>query len=332
MAVQALGYLGISTQNIDEWSDFATRQLGLQLVDRAASSRAFRMDDRRQRVIVDRECPDAERFFGWEVADAASLDALAAKLESAGVAVRREPTALADQRFVRGLISFRDPDGNRVEVFHGPLLADTPFEPGRNISGFRTGSLGMGHVVLMVSDFDAVLTFYRGLLGFRISDFKRQPQACFLHVNPRHHSLALFEHPRGGMHHLMMELYSLDDVGRGYDLARSERDRVKVSLGRHNNDYMISFYMQTPSSFLIEYGWGGRKLNVATRQPVEMDTYASFWGHDGLREAVHGDAPPPEHLPPLPHEGRRDPVQVMEGNYERLSGVCPWWDAVTAGR
>jgi len=52
MAVQALGYLGNSTQNIDEWSDFATRQLGLQLVDRTTSSRAFRMDDRRQRVIV----------------------------------------------------------------------------------------------------------------------------------------------------------------------------------------------------------------------------------------------------------------------------------------
>jgi len=41
-----LGYLGISTQNIDEWSEFATRQVGLQLVDRTASSRAFRMDDR----------------------------------------------------------------------------------------------------------------------------------------------------------------------------------------------------------------------------------------------------------------------------------------------
>ena len=74
MAVQSLGYLGISTQNIDEWSDFATRQLGLQLVDRAASCRAFRMDDRRQRVIIDMERPDAERFFGWEVADAASLE------------------------------------------------------------------------------------------------------------------------------------------------------------------------------------------------------------------------------------------------------------------
>jgi hypothetical protein len=63
MAVQALGYLGISTQDIDQWSDFATRQL--ELVDRGVFRRAFR-DDRRQRVVVDKERPDAERFSGWD--------------------------------------------------------------------------------------------------------------------------------------------------------------------------------------------------------------------------------------------------------------------------
>jgi 2,3-dihydroxybiphenyl 1,2-dioxygenase len=329
MAVQALGHLGISTQNVDQWSDFATHQLGLQLVDRAASSRAFRMDDRRQRLIVDKERPDAERFFGWEVADAASLAALAAKLEAAGVTVRREPASLADQRFVRELISFRDPAGNRLEAFYGPSLADAPFTPGRSISGFRTGAEGMGHVVLMVADFEAALDFYQNLLGFQISDYMPAPKICFLHVNARHHSLALFENPRQGMHHLLVELYSFDDVGQGHDIARAHADRVKISLGRHSNDYVTSFYMQTPSSFLIEYGWGGREVDVATWQPIEMSTAASFWGHEGLRQSIIGDAPPPPHLPP---EGRRAPLQVMEGNYERLSGVCPWWDAMIAGR
>ena len=66
MAVQALGYLGIGTQDIDEWSDFATPRLGLQLVGRGVSRRAFRVDDHRQRVVVDKERPDAERFFGWD--------------------------------------------------------------------------------------------------------------------------------------------------------------------------------------------------------------------------------------------------------------------------
>jgi 2,3-dihydroxybiphenyl 1,2-dioxygenase len=331
MAVTALGYIGIGGANLDEWSEFATRQLGLQQVDRGASCRAFRMDDRSQRIIADRE-QDAERYFGWEVADSAALDALAATLEAAGVAVRHEPSALADQRFVRDLISFRDPDGNRLEAFYGPALADAPFQPGRNISGFRTGTLGLGHAVLMVADFDVSLAFYQNLLGFRISDFIRNPvKAAFLHVNPRHHSVALFQHPRLGMHHLMMELYSLDDVGQGYDRALGVSDRVAVTLGRHHNDYMTSFYMRTPSNFLVEYGWGAREVDVAC-QPDEMNTLASFWGHEGLMRSVAGDhAPPPDHLPPPPPEGRRAPVQVMEGNYAKLSGVCPWWDATVAG-
>jgi hypothetical protein len=50
----------------------------------------------------------------------------------------------------------------------------------------------MGHVLLMVPHIDTALAFYRDLLGFRISDFIRTPiTAYFLHVNPRHHSLAV---------------------------------------------------------------------------------------------------------------------------------------------
>ena len=77
----------------------------------------------------------------------------------------------------------------------------------------------------------------------------------------------------------------------------------------------------------MEYGWGAREVDPATWQPEEMDTLVSFWGHEGLMASVAGDGPPPEHLPPPPPEGRRAPVQVREGNYQRLSGVCPWWDA-----
>jgi len=330
MTVQALGYVGIGARNLDDWSAFATSQLGLQQVDRTQSCRAFRMDDRRQRLVVDRELADGDRYFGWEVADAAALDALAARLEAAQVPVIREPAALADQRFVAALISFRDPDGNRLEAFHGPMLADQPFRPGRDILGFRTGALGMSHAVLMVADFDTSLAFYQGLLGFRMSDYIRQPvTACFLHVNPRHHSLALFQHPRLGLHHLMMELHSLDDVGQGYDLAQAEKDRVAVTLGRHPNDFMTSFYMRTPSNFLVEYGWGAREIDDATWQPEEMPTIASFWGHDGLIRSVAGDAPPPSAPPPPLPPGRRAPLQVAEGSYQKLSGVCPWWDATT---
>lgn len=328
MSVQAFGYIGIGPTDLDAWSAFASGQLGLQEIDRSAGTRAYRMDDRKQRIIA-----DGDRYFGWEVADAAALDSLAGGLEAAGVAVRHEPAALADRRFVRGLISFQDPDGNRLEAFYGPMLADTPFVPTRAISGFRTGVQGLGHAVIMVADFDVALKFYMDLLGFRISDFMRGPvNAAFLHVNPRHHSLALFQHPRQGLHHVMMELYSLDDVGQGYDIALANENRVAVTLGRHHNDCMTSFYMRTPSDFLLEYGWGAREVDPVNGVPEQLDTLASFWGHEGLLRSVAGpNAPPPEHMPPPPPPGRRAPVQVMDGNFVRMSGVCPWWDAAKSG-
>src|SRR3954464_11850316 len=95
-----------------------------------------------------------------------ALVCLGARLEGAGVAVAHGSRALADERRVRDLIVFTDPIGNRLEAFHGAEGSAEPFHPGRNISGFRTGPLGMGHAVLTVKCVDDVLPFYRDVLGF----------------------------------------------------------------------------------------------------------------------------------------------------------------------
>jgi catechol 2,3-dioxygenase-like lactoylglutathione lyase family enzyme len=144
MPVQALGYAGFGSSDLDDWRQFGTGLVGLQAVERSASLLAFRMDDRKQRIVIDRAMPDGARFFGWEVADADALDALAARLEKHQVHVTAEPRTLADARRVGGLISFRDPAGNRLEAFYGAEIDEAPFSPGRSISGFRTGPLGLG--------------------------------------------------------------------------------------------------------------------------------------------------------------------------------------------
>src|SRR6202140_5849287 len=225
MAVQALGYAGFGSAALEDWRQFGTGLVGLQAVERGNSLLAFRTDDRKQRIVIDRSLPEGARFFGWEVADAAALDALAARLDAAGVAVTAEPRMLADARRVRALISFRDPAGNRLEAFYGAEIAEEPFSPGRSISGFRTGPLGLGHTVLTVENIDAGMPFYVDLLGFSLSDHMQRPfRPYFFHVNARHHSLALIETGKNGMHHLMVELFSLDDVGQCYDIALKEPD------------------------------------------------------------------------------------------------------------
>jgi 2,3-dihydroxybiphenyl 1,2-dioxygenase len=332
MTLQALGYVGFGSSDLDDWRQFGTGLVGLQAVDRSLSLLAFRMDDRKQRIVIDRSLPEGARFFGWEVTDAAALDALAARLETAEVEVVSEPGTLADNRRVKRLISFCDPAGNRLEAFYGAEIDESPFLPGRSISGFRTGPLGLGHAVLTVENIDAVMPFYVDLLGFQLSDYMQKPfRAYFFHINARHHSLALIETGRNGMHHLMVELFSLDDVGQCYDIALSQQDRVNVTLGRHTNDFMTSFYAKTPSSFMVECGWGGREIDPSSWQPLELMDGPSLWGHERVW------------LPPADREvaremrmraaaaGLREPVQVMDGNYRLMPGTCPWWDDINRG-
>lgn len=330
MEIQAFGYLGVGSDKLDDWAALASAGLGMQEVDRGGGSRAFRMDDRKQRLFVDRAIAAGTQVFGWEVADAAALDALAGRLERAGIAVRRESRALADQRCVAGVISFADPTGNRLEAFHGAMVADTPLRTARAISGFRTGALGMGHALVAVQNIEAARAFYCDLLGFKVSDYIRAPiTAYFLRANARHHSIALVGAPHSGMHHLMVEYFAIDDVGRGFDMVCRTPERIAARLGRHPNDLMISYYMRTPSEILIECGWGGREIDDASWQPEEMASVGSMWGHQGLFEGLGDDDHPAPSMPEQPL--RHAPVQVIDGNYHRMSGVCPWWDGMKRG-
>jgi 2,3-dihydroxybiphenyl 1,2-dioxygenase len=328
MELQSLGYVGIRARDLDEWTNFGTNFLGMQLVDRSRSTLTFRMDDRRQRIVVHGDGGEGAAFMGWEVADREALDTLAGRLEAIGVRVDRLARAVADERRVGECIRFIDPVGNVLEAFYGAEIATDPFTPGRAISGFRTGPLGMGHVVMNVERIDEVLPFYQDVLGFRLSDYTLRPfKAYFFHLNPRHHSFAVIETGRNSVHHLMVELFMLDDVGQAYDLALGEPNRIATTLGRHSNDLMTSFYARTPSGFFVEYGWGGRSIDPQSWEPVEMTCGPSLWGHDR-------DWLPPERRAEARDlrlraaaDGQREPVQVIEGNSTLTPGTCPWWDA-----
>jgi catechol 2,3-dioxygenase-like lactoylglutathione lyase family enzyme len=192
--------------------------------------------------------------------------------------------------------------------------------------------LGLGHVVLNVDKpdtIDRLMTFYCDLLGFRLPDYYSEPfVARFLHINPRHHSLAFIQTGKNAVHHLMMELFSFDDVGQGYDLALGEDGRVAVTLGRHTSDFITSFYTITPSGFMVEYGWGARSIDVATWCAYERKEGPSMWGHDRAWLSPEDNAKARALRLANAANGYRRPVQVLDGNYERMAGVCPWWDHV----
>jgi biphenyl-2,3-diol 1,2-dioxygenase len=289
-SVSQLGYLGFKVSNLDAWETFATQILGIESVGRNENGALmFRIDEYQYRFVFEQGAKDDLDVIGWQVEDERSLGAVADQLKAAGIEVQRGSAEEAEARRVVELIKFRDPSGIASEAFYGPLTRiDVPFKPARPIGGFVASGMGLGHITMGVDDMRRSLGFYRDLLGMRMSDWVQpQPERdvksrfniAFLHCNPRHHSLAFWEArmPKR-LHHFMLQLESLDDVGTTYDLCQQLGVPLELTMGRHTNDRMLSFYVRTPSGFSVEYGWGARTVDERDWQ-VQLHRTGSIWGH-----------------------------------------------------
>lgn len=284
--IEALGYIGLEVSNLDAWQEFATDILGLQPVARGDGTLDLRMDDYATRIRLHPGPRDDLAYIGWEVRDAAALDALANQVRNAGGEVHQADAQLTADRRVAGLIRFADPEGNQHEAGFGPLQQTrAPFVSPLGVR-FKTAQQGLGHIVLSCRNQAAMLAYCTDTLGLRLSDHidtevvpGKPLRISFLRCNGRHHSLALAGVPLPKrIVHLMVETQLLDDVGRAMYRCQERGIHLSFTLGRHSNDHMLSFYPQSPSGFDIEYGWGGLEVNDETWHVLTHDTN-SAWGH-----------------------------------------------------
>jgi hypothetical protein len=91
---------------------------------------------------------------------------------------------------------------------------------------------------------------------------------------------------------------------------------------------MTSFYTHTPSEFIVEYGWGGQVIDPDAWQPFERAEGPSLWGHERSWLSPEKREEARRLRIKNAENGVRRPVQVIEGNYTLMPGVCPWWDSI----
>jgi len=301
--LKSLGYINISTSSIDRWRHFAFGVLGFaegkgpQNGD--ASALYLRMDERAARIIVVPGETDRVLTVGWEVRDHSALQRVKAVLDGAGVAFKQLSVAEAGARRVEEVITFEDPAGTTLEVFHGPVLDHSPVITPFGAK-FVTGDQGLGHIVLPATDPGGTFDFYTEVLGFRSRGAFRVPltpkgpkefgpvRVRFLGINERHHSLAICPaaHQRDPrVVHIMVEVDTLDAVGQALDRINAEGIQLSSTLGRHTNDKMVSFYVRAPGDWDIEFGTDGMRVdeNYYTAEEITADSY---WGHQWV-----GDLP-----------------------------------------
>jgi biphenyl-2,3-diol 1,2-dioxygenase len=282
-----LAYLVFDVRRPHLWARFAERTLGLPAaVTNSDGSQGYPLDDAAQRLIVQAGRADDLAALGLEVPDEGTLEAMAARLATCGVATNWGDGALLQARRVRRLLAFADPEGTRIEAVVGPQRGATPFAAALVPGGFKSDHTGFGHAVLVAHDLAAMERFYVGILGFRVSerlDTRIGPihvRGTFLHCNRRHHSLALMALPlRRKLHHFMLETREVADVVRLYERARREGVKLSLGLGQHPApDETFSFYAVTPSGFDFEVGAAGKEIELEGWQERRLEK-TSAWGH-----------------------------------------------------
>ena len=159
----------------------------------------------------------------------------------------------------------------------------------------------LGHVVLNVTDLEAAVRFYTGVLGLEVSD--RYPDSMvaggmvFLRCNADHHGVALVggaaKSERTSLNHFAFEVATLDEVFRARAWLR-KHDVPIVFEGRRRAGCQIAVEFQDPDGNNLEVYWGIDQ--VGTSGSVRP---ASEWRQARTLEDAVANVVPGQRLPLL---------------------------------
>jgi len=271
-----LRYVRLGTRDPAAAAEFAQRILGLELVRREGGAVYLRGDDRDHTLVYVKGDP-ADHTTGWEVADAAALDAAGAELEANRIKVRRGRRAECEQRHVADFLSFVDPSGNTHDLVVRPHHSGRRFFPARDC-----GVYSFSHIGLRTTDPERDERFWTTVLSARVSD--RIGPAALLRIHEVHHTIALFPSTFAGVQHINHQVHGIDDVMRSYYFLREKGVRIVFGPGRHPTSTAVFLYFEGPDGVVYEYSTGVRMIKAeeeATYRPRQYPfTPESFcmWG------------------------------------------------------
>ncbi|MGW5072053.1 VOC family protein [Rhodococcus sp. NPDC004095] len=287
--VKALGHIGVDAGDIDLWRRWGN-VIGAMVVDDTGDSLGLRIDtDAGARILVRSSEQDAFAFAGWEVDSEADLKEICARLEAAGAQPKERPD-LAAERGVVDLVRFVDPDGFVAELYWGRMshVRDRFLSP--HGVDFAVGDLGIGHLVLGVTDFRRTMSFYADVLGMVVTETMNigGNRVAMVRCNPRHHSLAFAEVPyaKPRVLHYALEVERLDALGAIRDRLLDAGFPISRDLGRHPGDGVISFYQPMGDAFEVELAWGTTRIDEDTWPQLRHDRPYWSWGHRPMAGAA----------------------------------------------
>lgn len=241
--VSALRSVEIGTPDLAASVDFYTRVWGLDVVAETGDKVFLAATGDDFHVLELKQSDRSElRKITFRVTSIEDLKSLFARSVAAGCAVLREPGSAdapsGGERFV-----IREPQGSVLEFVHGDRRRQGAIVPNRPHR--------LAHVNINSARIETLSSFYRDVLGFRLTD--RSKLMAFLCCNADHHAVVLAEAAANGLNHIAFLMPDLESVMRGSGRIVDHGYPIGWGVGRHGPGDNVFAYFIDPQGVVIEY-------------------------------------------------------------------------------
>lgn len=202
--------------------------------------------------------------LGFKVSAGSDLDALATRIEAAGISTTRHAAGELG-RGAGETVRFMAPSGHTVDLVHGMAQVGNGM-PKLNPPIGPDGLIGMhppriDHVFLMCEDVDGVTEFFRDVLRFRLTEQivadDGHQLATFLERTHSSHDIAFLTGPDGGFHHVAFWVDDWNDLRHGADTCAYHGVTIDAGPTRHGATRGCGLYFFGPAGNRNELYTGG---------------------------------------------------------------------------
>lgn len=288
-----LGYVALNVSDVARSTAFYRDQVGFSEVGEGpGGARFLRCSTSHHDLMLCAGTPGLKRIC-FEMESGYALDELTATLAAQGLSPSEVPAAERAALRVTRAVRVAEPLTSATYEFYERMreVADA-FVP--TVAKIQR----LGHVVVKTAKYDEAVRFFTGVLNFQVSDVI-DGMVTFMrcYPNPYHHSFALANSRRPGLHHICMMVDEVDDIGRA--IWRFQKAGVPVvhGPGRHPPSGSMFYYFLDPDGLTVEYSLGMEEFPPTGARPPRLlePVQASFdyWGAiPDARKSASGEIEP----------------------------------------